>query len=62
MKSLATLIKGTLVIAFAAVFVNAGYAQTQPKPATEAPRRPTMLCSNISISTTATISTTRRAG
>jgi alkyl sulfatase BDS1-like metallo-beta-lactamase superfamily hydrolase len=36
MKSLATLIKGTLVIALAAVFANAGYAQTQPKPATEA--------------------------
>ena len=36
MKSLATLTKGTLVIALAAVFVNAGYAQTQPKPATEA--------------------------
>ncbi len=36
MESVATLIKGSVIVALAAVLASAGYAQTQPKPATEA--------------------------
>ena len=36
MKSFASLFKGSVIIALATVLASAGYAQTQPKPATEA--------------------------
>ena len=36
MKSKALFINGSVIIALATVLANAGYAQTQPKPATEA--------------------------
>ena len=36
MKLFTSLFKGSVIVALATVFANAGYAQTQPKPATEA--------------------------
>ena len=36
MKLFTSLFKGSVIVALATVLANAGYAQTQPKPATEA--------------------------